>query len=422
MNLILSSLKLLIEKQKEINYFFLVFLLLLIFGVFFYEAIGFDPLDEFFQIVLLGIFLLFVFWNRDLKFRRMGIFWLISFVFYAIYSFAIHSNAPSSILLDITLQAKPFLGFFCVFYAGQVMSPKQKKVLRHVVLALFFVSVVVVAIGLLSGDLFRVLKWFFMHPSRYGTAMVLLSLVYLYTSKFNGKNKILFLVMLSFGLFSAKGKFFGFYAFAVLFTIIYSQRFYLRMSLRNLIFGLVAFLVVLFAAQEKVIYYSKGFFADREETKDFLARPVLYLTSGKILQDYFPFGSGFGSFATHASRTNYSKIYEEYGIDKVWGLSRDYPYFIADTYYPSLAQFGIVGVLLFILFWRAIIQMANRFKEREPDNPAYFFVVLIIVFLMIEMVADATFTNNRGFIFMILLGYLLNEYKSQEMLQRSNIV
>jgi O-antigen ligase len=386
-------------------------MLLLIFGVFFYELIGFDPMDEIFQMVLIGTFLLFVFWSGDIKIGRIGIYWLLSFLFYAVYSFAIHSNVSSSILLDVLLQAKPFLGFLCVFYAGQVMSAKEKKILRVVVLVLFFVSLTVLSIGLFSGNLEGVLKGFYAHPSRYGTAIVLLSMFYLYTSKFNRKNKIIFLVMLSFGLFSAKGKFYGYYAFAVLLTLIYGHRFYLRLSFRNLIFGVLAISAVLFAAQEKLMYYSQGFLADKAETNDFLARPVLYLTAGKILQDYFPFGSGFGSFATYASRTSYSRIYEEYGIDKVWGLSRDYPYFIADTQYPSLAQFGVVGVLLFILFWRAIIQMANRYKEKEPDNPAYFFVVLIIVFLLIEMVADATFTYNRGFILMAFLGYLLNEYK-----------
>ncbi|MGQ1946401.1 hypothetical protein ACT3CD_04780 [Geofilum sp. OHC36d9] len=421
MSLIFSSLNLFVKKQRDINYFFLFFLLLLIFGVFFYEAIGFDPMDEMFQIILLGIFLLFVLWNRDLVYRRMGIYWLISFIFYSAYSFAIHSNVPSSIFLDILLQAKPFLGFFCVFYAGQVMSGKEKKTLRLVVLGLFFVSLLVLLVGVVSGSFYRVLKWFYMHPSRYATAIVLLSMLYLYASKFNRTNKFIFLVMLSFGLLSAKGKFYGFYAFAVLFTIIYGHRFYLRMSFRNLIFGVLALSAVLFAAQEKVIYYSQGFLADKADTEDFLARPVLYLTAGKILYDYFPFGSGFGSFATHASRTSYSEIYEEYGIDKVWGLSRDYPYFIADTHYPSLAQFGVVGILLFILFWRAIIQMANRCKEMDPDNPAYFFVVLIIVFLVIEMVADATFTNNRGFISMVFLGYLLNEYKRSEMSNRPDV-
>jgi hypothetical protein len=411
-----------VKEQGDINYFFVFFVFLLLFGVFFYKVIGFDPLDEIFQIVLLGIFLLFVFWNGDIKFGRIGVYWILTFIFYFVYSFAIHSNIPSSIFLDVFLQAKPFLGFLCVFYAGQVMSVKEKKVLRVIVLLLFFLSVLVLSIGLFSGNLYSVLKNFYGHPSRYGTAIIVLSMLYLYTSKFNRKNKIIFLVMLSFGLFSDKGKFYGYYVFVLLFTAIYDHRFYLRLSLRNLIFGMLAVSAVLYAAQDKIIYYSYGFVADRAQTNDFLARPVLYMTAGKIFQDYFPFGSGFGSFATHASRIYYSPVYDEYAISKVWGLSRDYSCFITDTYYPSLAQFGIVGVLLFILFWRAIIRMANRYKKRDPDNPAYFFVVLVIVFLLIEMVADATFSSNRGFISMVFLGYLLNEYRRSKELSTGSSV
>jgi hypothetical protein len=36
-----------------------------------------------------------------------------------------------------------------------------------------------------------------------------------------------------------------------------------------------------------------------------------------------------------------------------------------------------------------------------------------VIFLGIELVADATFTYNRGFIVMILLALLLNEMKEQ---------
>src|SRR5690606_5958180 len=146
----------------------------------------------------------------------------------------------------------------------------------------------------------------------------------------------------------------------------------------------------------KILFYAQGFFQDRSIEDHYLARPVLYITSVEILQDYFPFGSGFGSFATHASRVVYSPIYEAYEISGVWGLSEEFSSFIADTHFPSLAQFGVVGVVLFILFWRTLIKKANACKLSMPDNSAYFFIVLIFVFLMIEMVADAAFTNNRA--------------------------
>lgn len=397
---------------KEVNYFFLVFLLTLIFGVFLNEFIGLGIIDEFFQMLLLALFLVFSLWKGEFYLGKMGSAALITFAFYTIYSFYIGSNTPRTIILDVVLQAKPFIAFFVVYYSKQRFSDSEKYVLRLVVLGLYFIALLVL-VGAMIGSGWRGgFNWFFEHESKYATAVALLSIIYLLTGPLTWKSRLIFLLMLSAGLFSMKGKFFGFYAFAVLFTFLYSKDFLLRISLKNLVLGVVALGLVFLAAKEKILFYAQGFFiqdADPEAVVHNLARPLLYLTSGDILMDYFPFGSGFASFATHASRIDYSSIYSDYGLDIVWGLSEEYSSFVADTHFPSLAQFGWVGVILFVLFWRVLIVKANKCTRNMGDSPAYFSIVLIFVFLMIECVADAAFTNNRGLMSMLLLGYLFNE-------------
>ncbi|MCA1745269.1 MAG: hypothetical protein LC643_06115 [Bacteroidales bacterium] len=336
-----------LRSSTEINYYFLFFVVTLIFGVFFNEFIGFDPLDELLEVGLIVIFLILSIWKGELRFGKMGVIWLTSFLFYLGYSFYIGSNAPKAIFLDVLLQAKPFIAFFCIYYAGQKFSDKEKRVLRIIVMILYALALLALAASFMFSRLRLGLSWFFGHEAKFATAIVILALLYLYSSP------------------------------------------------------------------DKILFYAQGFFLDRSIEDHNLARPVLYMTSVEILQDYFPFGSGFGSFATHASRVVYSPIYEAYEISGVWGLSEEFSAFIADTHFPSLAQFGVVGVVLFILFWRTLIKKANACKLSMPDNSAYFFIVLIFVFLMIEMVADAAFTNNRGFFSMLFLGYLFNEYKSQ---------
>src|SRR5699024_8630698 len=118
------------------------------------------------------------------------------------------------------------------------------------------------------------------------------------------------------------------------------------------------------------------------------ARFALYATSFKIFGDYMPFGCGLGTFATHASRVDYSPIYGEYGIDYIWGLSKSYSAFISDTYYPSLAEFGVVGLVLFVLFWFYIIKKAFSFFMKTNDTRLIIMSLLIIGFLAIENVAD----------------------------------
>jgi len=77
------------------------------------------------------------------------------------------------------------------------------------------------------------------------------------------------------------------------------------------------------------------------------SRPAMLFTSGQIFYDYFPFGCGLGSFGTFASAEYYSPIYEMYGLNHIWGLSKNMPIFICDAFYPELAQFGIIGAILY---------------------------------------------------------------------------
>ena len=92
-------------------------------------------------------------------------------------------------------------------------------------------------------------------------------------------------------------------------------------------------------------YIENGIEANSIE--EMYARPSLDYTAWEIFKDYFPFGSGFGTFASHASAVYYSRLYYDYGISNIFGLQPDAPDFVSDTYFPVLAQFGVVGACLF---------------------------------------------------------------------------
>ena len=216
------------KMRKEVNYFFLVFLLTLVFGVFLNEFVGVGIIDEFFQMLLLVTFLVFSIWKGEIFLGKMGFVAVVVFVFYLVYSFYIGSNTPRAILLDLVLQTKPFVAFFVVYYSKQRFTDKEKFVLRMVVLGLYFISLLVLIWALYTSGLGRGFNWFFGHESKFGTAIVLLSVLYFFTGPFTWKNRLLFLLMLTAGIFSMKGKFFGFYAFAVFFTFLYGEKFFLK--------------------------------------------------------------------------------------------------------------------------------------------------------------------------------------------------
>lgn len=138
----------------------------------------------------------------------------------------------------------------------------------------------------------------------------------------------------------------------------------------------------------------------------------MMITAFQILFDYFPFGSGFASFATFASGTYYSKTYAEYGIDHLYGISKEWPSFITDAYYPELAQFGIVGVSLYISFWITIMHQSRPLLQKGYYKE-FIIAVLICIFFAIEGIADATFVHNRGLFILMLLGLIIPHKSSQ---------
>ena len=155
-------------------------------------------------------------------------------------------------------------------------------------------------------------------------------------------------------------------------------------------------------------YFITGSSDDMTES---FARPALYQGAFVILKDYFLFGPGLGSYANFASAEYYSPLYYEYGLNQVFGLEEGEGSFIADTFFPQLAQFGIVGVILFFMFFRKRYKETMYYYNVNCDPLIMKMSLLILIFFMIESSVDSTFVHNRGMIMMILWGMIINESK-----------
>jgi hypothetical protein len=189
----------------------------------------------------------------------------------------------------------------------------------------------------------------------------------------------------------------------------------IKLNLRNILIGLGMVSIALLVAWQKISYYFyDAMTGSNDVDKDMIARYVLYAVMPEILNDYFPFGSGLASFATNTSAVFYSNIYVQYGIDSVWGLSKSYPDFISDTYYPSLAQFGYAGIVLYISFWINIFIRIIKYYKRTKNIDNMIIALLILVFLTIEGTTASTFIAQGGFFVMMLLGLILSEMQLKE--------
>jgi hypothetical protein len=94
------------------------------------------------------------------------------------------------------------------------------------------------------------------------------------------------------------------------------------------------------------------------------ARALLYVTGWRVAEDHLPFGAGFGRFGGYVSQLHYSPLYDEYGLSSIYGLSRETPTYMQDTYWPHiLAETGFLGTLILAAFffrlWRRSVQVAK---------------------------------------------------------------
>jgi len=125
-------------------------------------------------------------------------------------------------------------------------------------------------------------------------------------------------------------------------------------------------------------------------------RLVLYRGSVEVATEHFPLGAGLGRYGSWMSRVEYSPLYDRLGFDRIWGLSREYPNFITDTFWPQiLGEIGLFGLVAYLVFVAAVgfdlLRAARRFRA-EPL--LYVFTVgALMVFAngLVETLASSMF-------------------------------
>ena len=307
--------------------------------------------------------------------------------------------------MDLIIQMKPYLAFFCLYQLKPQFSNDQRLLLKQLMLLFWFI---LLPVGLIDIIIPHTISAIMVHPTNFAGVITAISLVYLYASDYTKKDKIIFLIMLTIGIVSGRSKFYGFYALSIVTILYFENPDHLKINIKNILILTCTTAIIMLVAWDKImLYFGQGLMMSESEKSD-IARFVLYATSISIFVDYLPFGSGLASFATHTSGYYYSPLYSKYDIDNVWGISKNDWSFIADTYYPSLAQFGIVGICLFILFWLYLLKKSYMMFSKTQETKTFALTLLITGYCLIENIADASFTSNKGFFMLMFLGLILS--------------
>lgn len=384
----------------RVNFYIFVFGIL--FCLSFYDFINgitsFSYTDEIFCIIL-GYYWLV---NRKLTIRKeFFVFVAVSFVYF-FYSIYLSLNVLSAVVTDFFIQIKPFVIYYLCKDVDFYILENDRKRIKKVCLILFL-SLLPIGIIYLHSDSY--MQTFFGHPSRFGSFMSLIGMVYFWSSQKTKKDLVISMIMVTSSALSLRSKSFGFIVIyiGIMFLITKSHKDIKLISTKKILSGLLILALAIYAGWEKFQFY----FVTGTQNENMFARPALYLGAIDILHDYPILGTGFGTYATHASALYYSPIYYKYSLNQIEGLEEG-GQFISDTFFPEFAQFGVFGIFLFFYFWKKRIEeLRAQYKKNENDYDITL-CVLIVTYLMVESIADSTFTQNRGLFAMMFLCVIQN--------------
>ena len=315
--------------------------------------------------------------------------------FYIVYSLIRQVNVPEAVWLETVQQIRPFSIIYCTWILNPQFTEQQKK-------------------WMLTAMIATLASWIFYHPATLygqgefpvlGQLAICTGMAYYLFSEDTKPNKYIAVLLMLTGLLAPKFKFLGEVVCFMAMLFYVKERLNFK-SGKTVVYLAILITAVIIVTWEKFDwYYVSGW-----ERHD-MARPETYKASLKILVDYFPLGPGMGTFGTMGARDYYSPLLYEYKLNNVWGMTPDFRGFICDAFYPTLAQYGIVGVILFCIFWKRRLIALN-----EINDLRWYRVAFITLFcLAIEQTADSSWLSGKGMGFCMLIGLCLNANRNMEL-------
>ena len=306
--------------------------------------------------------------------------------------------------------------FWMAIYAGGYFFSKVnidkygRKISRHIVIIMCIWAILIFADYIVPGHLFEAQIRYGMRSTQlyyevhtfFAAAcsflIALLTLVKNKTNHFEVKICILLLMLAS----TLRSKAFG---AIILYMVIYFYVF-LRKKKINAMTVIVTALAGLFIAWSQIQFY---FFSN---IKDDSARNMLLLKCFKVAKDYFPFGAGFGTFASYYSGKYYSPLYSLYSLSNVHGLKFDDVAFVSDSFWPMIiGQNGYIGVVCYALALVFLLKKINFYFKIKKEY--YAAALFALGYLGISSLAESAFVNSFAIPLAMVIGMIIFRNKSE---------
>lgn len=316
--------------------------------------------------------------------------YIMILVFFVIYGLLFGANVPQAVFRDMVQWIRPFSVIYCTWILNPQFSKKQKNTMLYCMIA---------TIG----------AWLLYHPevkiggnaefAVLGQLAMCTGMAWYLWKPETQQNKYIALFLVLSGMFAPKFKYLG-EVVAFIYMIFFLKRKLNFNSTKTIGSLTIMMVVVLFVTWSKFdVYYVSG------ATSNEVARPMTYrIGYGQIIWEYFPFGPGMGTWGCAAAADYYSPLLYKYHMNTVWGCYPQNPMFVADAFYPTLCQLGVVGIFFFCVFWKRRLKAFNKIQDMR-----YYRVAWMTFFcLAIEQTADTSFLSGKGMGYCMLIALCLN--------------
>ncbi len=360
-------------------------------------------------------------------FNRKNINRKILWVFIAILAIGFISNykypiypSVKSVLVDAFVLFKPF--WVLIFLPG-CFNDKQKReaykiflplAKMYIVIAFFFAILSqFVNLGMTSGSRYGIKAYYFLFNNHSGFGIsIIAGILILSASRIRNFIFTIYFVLATITLFfTTKGVIYSFLLISWMLYLIRSDSFKIK-----------TWHIILLGTAIAVVssFQIRTYFMNSES-----ARMVFIYTSLVLATRFFPFGTGFATFGGKEAFENYSVLYEQFGFNNIWGLSKSTGMFAYDNYMAGIiAQVGFLGYLLFLILLWLIFKKINSLTF--PNKRLKVTTLAALLMLYVSSIATGIIKTDNGVflvsIISVLLPYENESHSDNAELKKTDII
>jgi hypothetical protein len=137
--------------------------------------------------------------------------------------------------------------------------------------------------------------------------------------------------------------------------------------------------------QEKIYKYTLLYAAS--DSYESVARPALYYQSINIANDFFPWGSGQGTFGSVPVNMLYNQIYYDYNLNHIHGLGETGDNFKMDTHWSSIiGENGYLGTMLYLMLFLYPLSFLKKVKGFNNSIALKFLMLAVFIVVTFESI------------------------------------